>query len=351
MHTFRMVLGVALLAVLAVGAGCPAAGTGRASGSASGSGSVTGERRAEVNPDACGKINTTDAGRRLYAFLVATAALQKEVLELQKQAKRACLNMAAELKLPQDQLAGDTRFVCHNVAVALRDNLAAAQKQEHEPTFEVVYKPAQCVVDLDVAAKATAECEARAEADVRVSCQGSCQGTCTGECDGTCSARGDGGKCAGKCTGTCRGSCTGGCDGSADVDADASCEASGELRANLDATCTDPVMEIKYDDGTVTDPAKMELVTRALNRGLPQLLLVAAQVQGPVASAVATWGKSVAALSASSAKLADQLGDAGICVLGQIGSAFAALAEIEVQVQVTIEASVEVGGAARASSR
>ncbi len=298
-----------------------------------------------VRPDACGKIDTTDAGRKMYAFLVATANLDRQVTDLNRTAKRACLAMAAELKLPDAQIKGDTAFVCKNVATAIRDNLAAAGQVSQEAKFEVVYKPAECTVNMDVAAEVTAQCQAQAIANVSVMCQGTCSGTCAGDCVGTCAVKGPDGKCAGQCQGTCKGSCSGSCDGSADVQADVECEAAAEIRANVEATCTDPVTEVRYTPTQYKDPEKAAMVERAVQKGLPGLLLVAAKIQGPVAQAVATWGRATVQLFQAGGKVVDALGDAAACVLIEIGAAFQAVARIEVEVQITVEASVEVGGA------
>jgi hypothetical protein len=302
-----------------------------------------------VNPDACGKIDVTPTGRRLYAFLRATAEMQKQVAAINRDAKRACLAMAAELKLPAAQLQGDTLFVCKNVAAAVREGLDAGMVTK-EAKYEVIYKPAVCTVDLDVAAQATAECEARAQADVTVVCQGECRGTCTGECQGACATRGADGACAGECQGICRGRCEGGCDGAADVTGEATCEASGEIRANLSSTCTDPVIETRYEPAEVKDPVKFEQTQRAIAIGLPQLLIVLEKMRGPVAASFAVWGKTVGQLYNAGSKLVDELEDASVCVLAQIGAAFAAVAQVEVQIQITIEASVEVGGACHAEA-
>jgi hypothetical protein len=303
-----------------------------------------------VRPDACGKIDTNDVGRKMYAFLLATATLDREVTQLNRTARNACLAMAAELKLPATQTKGDTATVCKNVATAMRDDLAAAGQVSQESKFEVIYKPAECKVNMDVAAEVTASCEGTAAANVNVMCQGSCEGTCRGDCIGTCAVRGPDGKCAGQCTGTCKGGCSGTCDGAADVQADIECETAAEIRANLEATCTPAETKVVYTPTQYKNPEMAAMVERAVTKGLPGLLQVAAKVQGPVAQAVATWGKATVELFQSSGKLADALGDAAACVLVELGAAFAAVARIEVEVQVTVEASVEVGGACGAHS-
>src|SRR5688572_27859569 len=59
-----------------------------------------------VQPDSCGKFDTNDTGRKLYAFLKASAALDTEVAEMYRVAKRGCLAMAKVLELPDAQLQG-----------------------------------------------------------------------------------------------------------------------------------------------------------------------------------------------------------------------------------------------------
>src|SRR5512142_2695968 len=85
-----------------------------------GGGGGGGNRAVGINPDACGQINTTKVGRKLYAFLVASAELDRASTELEGGVHDACRHMAADLGTSTD---GDTRTLCTRVAQELQANL------------------------------------------------------------------------------------------------------------------------------------------------------------------------------------------------------------------------------------
>jgi hypothetical protein len=302
----------------------------------------------EVKPDACGPIHTNDTGRKLYAFFRATVELQRQAGELSQTTRKACVDMAGELALPADATSGDTATICRNVSDALRAHLQGGLKGEAQ--FRVKYQPAICTVNVDAAAEVSAACEGKARADVVAVCEGTCQGTCQGECAGTCQAKNAQGQCAGACEGTCRGGCSGSCVGSADVQAEASCEAAAEVHANVESRCTEPKLEVTYDDTLVVDGEKVERARRAVMKGLPTLLMASAKAQGPVSRAFLSWGKATRELYGSADRLGQDMGAQAVCVTGQLGAAFQAIAQIEVEVSVTVEASASVGGACGASA-
>lgn len=328
--TARVAIVVAVLSLL----GCP--GTGGLPSDPRGS--------SGVNPDKCGEYKLTEAGKKIYAFLVATVELQKAVKDLQNSVKDSCKVMATELGIAT---SGDTRTLCRNVAQGIRDHLEVGLKAEAR--FEVKYQPAVCTVDVNAAMRASAECEAQASASASVTCTGTCSGTCKGTCEGTCRARNASGQCEGECKGTCRGECSGSCQGSAEAQGSAECRAAAEVRANANVTCTEPELEVVYDAGMVVDASKVEAVKRAVQKGLPKLLQTGAKAQ-VAARAVKTWGQTAAQLHGAGRQLVEGFGDASLCVLGQIGAAFEAVASVQVEIEISVEASVEVGGACNASS-
>src|SRR5678815_5776793 len=73
----RMVL------VLLVLAGCPSSQNPRDHRTGAG-----------ISPDACGKIDTSKVGRKLYAFLVASAELDRASVELENSVRDSCRKMA-----------------------------------------------------------------------------------------------------------------------------------------------------------------------------------------------------------------------------------------------------------------
>lgn len=326
-------------------AGCPVPATGP--GANNGGGGGGGGGGAKVDPNTCA-IKGSDAGRKLVAFLGATVELDTQLTQLESMVRTSCTRMGTELALPADQMSGDTKTICTNVANAVKADLTAGLKAN--ASFTVKYKPSVCTVNVDAAAQIAAQCEASAQANVDVRCSGTCEGTCSGACSGRCAAKNADGSCAGQCDGTCQGSCHGTCQGSADVQGDAQCQAAANVHANVTATCTDPVLDVTYDAAVVVDKAKVDMVKKAAMAGLPSLLMVAAKVNGPVQAAFTTWAKTAQDLGASVGDLAGAFGDQAICVTGQIGAAVEAMAHIQVEISVSVEASAEVGGACGATS-
>jgi hypothetical protein len=318
------------------GAGMPGGGGGGASGSSS------------VDPNACAGIQEIDIGRRIHAFLVATANLQEAVFGIESYVKDTCADMGRRLGMSVP--SGNTSEVCNAVANELRASLQAGFKAQAR--LNVDYQPAVCEVNAEFAAKAAAECEAKAEADIRVSCEGTCQGTCSGACEGKCAGAAGGGgaagQCNGECQGTCKGECKGECRGTADVQAEATCEASAEVRANAQVECTEPELKVTYDAKLVADTAKLEAAIDAVKYGLPRLLVAHAKITGPVKRAVTIWARTAKDLKKSAGRSATALGVHFACVTGQLAAAVSAVAEVNVSVSVSVEASASVGGAAGA---
>jgi hypothetical protein len=298
-----------------------------------------------VTPDACGKIDTTPAGRKLYAFLVASAELDKVSYELESTVFDACVKMAKELGVSSE---GKTADVCARVKTELDANLQVSVKTEKKLVTK--YTPPVCTTDVSFTAGFAAECEAKASADINVQCEGSCGGTCNGACDGTCSAKNAAGECAGQCNGTCKGSCSGSCQGYADVNASAECKASAEIRATTHTTCTPAKTEIVQQDVTVVDATKWNKAMAAINVGLPTLLTAAAKLQ-LVGKAMVLWIQTGASLVKASGQLAGELGSAGVCVAAQIAGVVAASTRIEASVNVSIQASASVSSSAGATAQ
>ncbi len=333
---------VVLVGVVSLATGCPATPAGRPGPRGGGGGGAAG---GSVNPDACGTINTSKVGRKLYAFLQASAALDKASLELEQSVRGACVRMAEELEVSTE---GDTRTVCDRAVKELDANLEVSVKTESRLVTR--HTPPVCTTEIDLAAGIVAECEATASADVNITCDGYCGGRCDGQCDGTCASTNASGSCAGQCDGTCRGRCSADCRGYAEVDASAECKASAEIRASVETTCTEPKVEVVREDVTVVDDAKFQKAMAAINAGLPTLLRVGAKAE-LVARAFVHWSKTLAGLVKESGKLVGELGQRGVCVGGQLAAAFAAVAQVEARVSVSVEVSASVSGSAGASAQ
>lgn len=308
------------------------------------------EQAESVSPGACGDYASTDAGRRLHAFLEATVLLDEEVTQAEAELHATCQEMADELGIARPE--GDTAEVCQEVIATLDDYLDQGLTARAE--LVVDYEPAVCEVDIDTAARAAAECEGSAEGEIAAQCHGQCDGICRGVCEGDCLAEADGagadGECGGECVGTCRGTCEGDCSGYAEVDADASCEAHAEVRANNEARCTRPEVVVEYGGDIVDDAERLEAAARAIDVGFPGLLEIHARATGPVRAAFETWARTATELADAGMSVAREVGDQAVCVAGQISAAAAALASIEaslsVQVEVSASASATVNGGA-----
>jgi modification target Cys-rich repeat protein len=295
-----------------------------------------------INPGACGKIDTSPVGRKIYAFLVASSELDSETKKLEATVRSACTEMAAALEIPAE---GDTAALCDRVAAELEANLEVSISQEQRLVTRT--KPPVCETKIDFAAEVAAECEARVGADVAVRCEGVCSGTCTGGCDGACTATAADGSCAGVCEGTCRGRCSGGCRGHADVEASAECKAAAEVRAGVRTECSEPEVEVVTENVTVVDASKLERATRAISVGLPRLLRAAARAE-IVAKALGHWVKTAADLAAAGGEVIGELGRQGACVAVQLAAAAAAAANIRARIDVSIKVSARVSASAGA---
>lgn len=310
-----------------------------------GTGPRPGGGATSIEPDSCGPIDTTAAGRKLYAFLKASAELDRASLALETSVRDACRRMATELGISPE---GDTRTVCLAAAKELDANLEVSVRTEKQLVTR--YTPPECTTELDLAAGIVAECEATVAADVQVTCEGRCSGTCSGACDGTCAgSTGAGGACEGTCEGTCRGRCSGGCDGYVDVQASAECEVSAELQASLRTECTEPRVEVVEEDVTIVDATKFDRAMKAIDAGLPTILRVGAKAE-VVAKAVVQWAKTLGNLVKASAELVGDLGERGLCVAAQLGAAFAAVAQVEARIDVSIEVSASITASAGATA-
>jgi hypothetical protein len=338
----RLVSFAAALVVLAL-SGCQPPGAGGAGGG--GGGAAAGGGGAGINPGGCGTINTSKAGRKLYAFLVASAELDRASIELDQTVQDACRKMTSALGV---STAGTTKEVCNRAATELDANLKVSLKSEQRLVTR--YKPPVCHTDVDFTAKFAAECEASAEADVAVTCSGRCGGTCSGACDGECAAAGAGGQCAGACNGTCRGRCSGQCDGYVDVDASAECKASAELRAGLHTECSEPKVEVVRENVTVVDDSKLQMAIAAIQAGMPQLIRASARTER-VGHAIGAWVQTGTQLVNESGRLIVELGEKGACVAGQLAGVAAAASQVRARVEVSVEVSAQVSASAGASAQ
>jgi hypothetical protein len=293
---------------------------------------IPGGGSSKVDPNTCGNYAVSDAGRKLKAFLTATAKLETRVTETAKVVKQSCVIMGEKLKMPATDLNAETDVVCARVITRIQDNLKVGLKAN--ASLKVEYKPAICRVDMRASAHAAAECEGKADADIKATCEGRCNGTCSGGCEGKAGTGGN----AGQCDGVCKGQCEGSCDGSAKVDASAQCRAQAEVDASLNVECSEPELKIDAEASAVVDTSKIELTLAALRDGLPQIFSVQARLR-PLQAAVTTWAASAGELAASANDLAASFKDQALCISGQIAAAASMVGNIKASVNVSVEVS------------
>lgn len=264
---------------------------------------------AGINPDACGQINVTPLGRKLYAFLVASSELDRTTSELETTIADACRRMAADLGVPTD---GDTQTVCNRAATELKANLQVSVKTEKQMVTRTT--PPVCQTDVSLATDFAAQCEGGAQGSVKGTCEG---GTQTGNT----------------------------CNGYTSVDASAECKASAEVHATTHTTCTPGHVEIVQQDVTVIDATKWNKAQAAINDGVPQLLLAGAKLQLAGKAAVA-WAQTGEQFAQSAGDFASDLGDKAVCVAGQVAGIVAAVSAIQARFSVSIEVSASFSATA-----
>jgi len=286
-----------------------------------------------LDPNACGGYASSDAGRKLKAFLVATQDLEKVTIETAEVVKQSCITIGNEIGMSDADYKGETKDICAAVYGRVTDNLKVAFKSK--AALKVKYKAPVCTVDANASVQAAASCEGKAAADIGATCSG----TCNGKCNGTCATKGAGGDCAGKCEGSCGGKC----DGYADVKASASCQASAEVKASVDVQCTEPELSIEADAKLVVDKAKAEATIKGLKAGLPKIFSIKARLV-PLKHAVETWAKSAVELKDSGMSFARNFKDQATCVTGQIVAAAKMSANIQANISVSVEVSASASG-------
>ena len=342
MRAMKKLTVVWLLALTFVLAACPPQQQGTGGG---GGGGGRGGGGLAISPDSCGKIDTSNIGRKVYAFLVASAELDRASSELERSIWDACKRMAVELGVSP---AGDIKEVCTRAINELDANLKVSVKSESRLVTRTV--PPVCKTDVEFTAGFVASCEGKASADVDVRCTGRCGGTCNGTCSGACSSGGAGGQCNGTCDGTCNGRCSGGCDGYVDVNASAECKASAEVRAVTHTECTEPKVEVVRENVTVVDDSKFQKAMAAINAGMPTMVKAGVKLER-AGKALVLWVTTGASLLKASGQLASDIGDKAVCVGGQLAAVVAATANIQARFSVSIEISAKVSASAGAQSQ
>jgi hypothetical protein len=264
-----------------------------------------------INPDACGAINVTPTGRKLYAFLVASSELDRTTSDLVNSIGDACRKMDVDLGVSPD---GDTKTVCDRAAQELKANMQVSVKTEKQMVTRTT--PPVCQTDVSLATSFAAECEGSAQGSVKGTCEG---GTQTGNS----------------------------CSGYSSVDASAECKASAEVHATTHTTCTPGHVEVVQQDVTVIDATKWAKAQAAINDGVPQLMLAGVKLQLAGKAAVA-WAQTGEQFASAAGDLAADLGEQAVCVGGQVAGVVAAVSQIQARFDVSIQVSASFSATAGA---
>ncbi len=370
--------------LLTIGHGCgpQIAGGGQVSGG--GTARVSGTGTGGFDTSCRKSFGTNASARKLKAFIDAAYAFNSTATEIQGTLLGACRKMGRALEMSDAELAGQgvdaTRNVCRNVSNRLQAELAALRGQAGI-TVTIHTRPPRCTVDVDAAARCSAECDVRVDPgklDVECTggelrggcsaeCSGSCaldvearcEGTCEGVCEGQCSATAADGSCAGQCSGTCRGQCvarvSGGCSGECrggcsvqftkpkctgtvrPPSASAECNASCDARLKAEVDCEPGQVDVTIA-GTLGPDFKTRAtrLTNALKAGMGQILTIRARVE--------RLRESGAAVVRLAGDLKREITSLGLGAVGCVGSSLSALQKSMASVTVSVEVSVQVSG-------
>lgn len=247
----------------------------------------------KVDPNECSGLSGSDAGRKLKAFLTATQELEKVTTDASVEIKTGCVDMGKDLGMAEGDLGGETNDVCAKVLSSIQANLKAGLKGGAK--LKVVAEPAVCKADLDMQAKAAAECEGKADV-------------------------GPGG-----------------------ANASSQCRASGSIKVAAELKCEPPKFTVEADAKLVVDKPKIDVTLKALRNGMPKILEIKGKI-GPIKEAAAQWAVSVKELKDAGAQATQAFKDQAICVGGQISAAFGMVGHIEANVSVSVSVSASASG-------
>jgi hypothetical protein len=177
----------------------------------------------------CGSDQKLTGNTKVDAWLSAADELTAAGDRVWARTDAAMTKLAVLLGLPETATA-------EQIQAALCEKFSSASL-----TFHMEAEPAKCTVDVDVAAKAAAECDVSyTPGSVELNCSGHCEGSCQGTCSAQCTMPSVSARCSGEChgscsvevSGACYGTCKGQCSGSCSVMEGSQCAGSCE------GTCT-----------------------------------------------------------------------------------------------------------------
>jgi hypothetical protein len=247
----------------------------------------------KVDPNECKGYDSSDAGRKLKAFLTATQEIDKVTTEAQVTIKGGCTDMGKALGMSDADLGGETNDVCAKVISTIQGNLKVGLKAGAK--LKIVAEPAVCKADLDVQAKAAAECEGKADV-------------------------GPGG-----------------------ANASSQCRASGSIKVAAEVKCDPPKFSVEADAKIVADKPKIDATIAALKAGMPKILEIKGKIE-PIKTAAEQWVVSVKELKDAGAKATEAFKDQALCLGGQIAAAADMVGHVQANVSVSVSVSASASG-------
>ncbi len=181
----------------------------------------------------CGDVDQGQSGitgnPKVDSFFAAAIALDQSTELANQKMEDALADLRAVLGLSETATVEEIRTA---IDAAFTDAGIA---------FNMTYEPAECRADVEVAARAAAECDVTVDpGEVSVVCEGRCEGTCQATCTGECRLPSIDAYCEGTCHGSCSVDVTGACYGTCNGTCSGTCSVTegGECAGSCDGTCT-----------------------------------------------------------------------------------------------------------------
>jgi hypothetical protein len=107
--------------------------------------------------------------------------------------------------------------------------------------------------------------------------------------------------------------------------------------------CSEPELSVTLDANLVVDKSKAEMTLKAMQNGLPKLLMLHVRLK-PLQVAVQSTLSAAQELAAMGPTFMKSFKDQAMCVGGQISAAASAAASIQANISVSVEVSASASG-------
>jgi hypothetical protein len=180
-------------------------------------------------------------------FFSAVVNVRSAALQVSGTVRAELEGMAASLGIE-----GAAELSLADLTAQVRAGIEAKISANVQGSLTIKFEPAKCEADLEVTAKAAAECDVEADpGSIEAKCEGSCEVSAevAAECSAmgtlSCSGQAPNFECEGSCTGSCQlevaaecgGSCNGECEGECSACAGGACDNQGGVVANCAGSC------------------------------------------------------------------------------------------------------------------